>query len=148
MQIETITALQWADAAHSCIACSAKFAEFAESLPFCAHPDDTEAHGREIYTRAVAGDFGPIAEYVAPPVATPTSLSMKQARLALLSAGLYAQAQSAIAAMTGTEGQKAQIEWEFSSTVVRGDALVVQLAAALSLTDAQLDDLFLAGSKL
>lgn len=89
----------------------------------------------------------PVAD-ASPPSPIPTSLTMKQARLALLNAGLYAQAQSAVAALTGTEGQKAQIEWEFSAAVNRGDALVVQLAAALGLTDAQLDDLFLAGSKL
>lgn len=35
-------------------------------LPFLALPDDGEAHGRELYTRAVAGEFGPVAPYVAP----------------------------------------------------------------------------------
>jgi len=35
-------------------------------VPFCATPDDTEEHGRELYTRALAGDFGPVAPYVAP----------------------------------------------------------------------------------
>jgi hypothetical protein len=30
-------------------------------VPFTATPGDCEAHGRELYVRAVAGDFGPIA---------------------------------------------------------------------------------------
>lgn len=30
-------------------------------VPFAASPNDCEAHGRELYERAVAGDFGPIA---------------------------------------------------------------------------------------
>lgn len=30
-------------------------------VPFTAAPDDCEEHGRELYARAVAGDFGPIA---------------------------------------------------------------------------------------
>jgi hypothetical protein len=30
-------------------------------VPFTATPGDCEAPGRELYARAVAGDFGPIA---------------------------------------------------------------------------------------
>jgi hypothetical protein len=30
-------------------------------VPFTAVPDDSEEHGRELYARAIAGDFGPIA---------------------------------------------------------------------------------------
>jgi hypothetical protein len=41
--------------------------EFGE-IPFCASPDDSEAHGRELYALALAGEFGPIAPYVAPPL--------------------------------------------------------------------------------
>ena len=36
-------------------------------VPFTAAPDDTETYGRELYAQAVAGDFGPVAAYVAPP---------------------------------------------------------------------------------
>jgi hypothetical protein len=44
------------------------FEEFhGEELPFHATPDDTEAHGRELYTRALAGDFGPVAPYAPTP---------------------------------------------------------------------------------
>lgn len=38
-------------------------------IPFTASPDDSEPLGRDLYARAVAGEFGPIAPYVAP---TPT----------------------------------------------------------------------------
>ena len=39
-------------------------------MPFTATPDDSEAHGRELFERALAGEFGEIAEYVEPgPVA-------------------------------------------------------------------------------
>lgn len=30
-------------------------------IPFTASPDDVEPHGRELYARAVAGEFGPVA---------------------------------------------------------------------------------------
>jgi hypothetical protein len=43
-----------------------KFKEFNEELPFGASPDDCEAHGREIFARAKAGEFGTVAAYVAP----------------------------------------------------------------------------------
>ena len=29
--------------------------------PFTASPNDVEAHGRELFERAAAGDFGPVA---------------------------------------------------------------------------------------
>lgn len=35
-------------------------------LPFLALPDDGEAHGRELYARAVAGEFGAVEPYNPP----------------------------------------------------------------------------------
>lgn len=39
-----------------------------EPVPFTASPDDSEPHGVELYERAMAGEFGPIAPYIAPPI--------------------------------------------------------------------------------
>ena len=39
-----------------------------EPVPFTASPNDCEPHGVELYTRAMAGEFGPIAPYVEPPI--------------------------------------------------------------------------------
>ncbi|WP_419810678.1 hypothetical protein [Bacterioplanoides sp.] len=36
-------------------------------IPFTATPDDVEAHGCGLYEMAKAGEFGEVAEYVAPP---------------------------------------------------------------------------------
>lgn len=72
----------------------------------------------------------------------PTSVTMRQARIALSQAGLLSTVNSAIAAMTGSTGDIARIEWEFSSTVERNRPFVQSMKAALSLTDKQLDDLF------
>lgn len=76
------------------------------------------------------------------PVPVPDVVTMRQARLALLQSGLLATVQAAVDAMPGGEGDAARIEWEFSSTVERSRPLVKSLAAALPLTEAQLDDLF------
>jgi len=37
-------------------------------VPFTASPDDVEPHGVELFSRAAAMEFGPVAPYVAPPV--------------------------------------------------------------------------------
>jgi hypothetical protein len=43
------------------------FEEHGEApLPFLALPDDVEEHGRELYARAAAGEFGAIASYTPP----------------------------------------------------------------------------------
>lgn len=70
------------------------------------------------------------------------SVTMRQARLALLQTGHLANVTSAIAAMTGIEGDAARIIWEFSNTVERNNPLITQLGTALNLTSSQLDDLF------
>ena len=111
-------------------------------VPFGASPNDVEQHGREIYARALAGDFGPIAAYVAPPVVIPTVVTMRQARLAMLDAGILTSVSNAITAMTGPTGEAARIEWEYSPTLKRDHPLVASLSAALGLSSAQLDELF------
>lgn len=84
----------------------------------------------------------------ATPAYVPISVSMRQARLALLAAGLLDAVNSAIAAMPGAEGDAARIEWEFAQDVRLDSLLVVGLAGALGLSDARLADLFMAASAL
>lgn len=83
-----------------------------------------------------------------PPAPPPTIVTMRQARLALLAAGLLTPVNAAIAAMPGVEGDAARIEWEFAAHVERQQPLVLALASALALTEAQLDDLFVAAAAL
>ena len=81
-----------------------------------------------------------------PPI--PQAVTMRQARLALLAAGKLAAVSSAIAGMTGAEGDAARIEWEFSSEVKRNQPLVTSLGKVLGLTAVQLDNLFVTASTL
>lgn len=46
-----------------------------EELPFTARADDPEEHGRELYARALRGDFGQIAEPEPLPERTPPVLA-------------------------------------------------------------------------
>lgn len=41
-----------------------KFAEINEELPFNATSFDCEEHGRDLFERAKAGEFGEVAPYV------------------------------------------------------------------------------------
>jgi hypothetical protein len=114
-------------------------------IPFTASPDDSEQHGRELYAQALAGELGPVAPYVAPPSpppVIPTSVTMRQARLALLGAGLLDQVNAAIT------DPAAQIEWEYATTVERNSPLVQNLSIGLGLTEEQLDSLFTTASTL
>lgn len=78
----------------------------------------------------------------------PQAVTMRQARLALYGASLLQTVNDAIAAMTGAQGEAARIEWEFSSEVRRNQPLVIALAPALGLTDAQIDQLFITAAAL
>ncbi len=59
---------RWSNAEHTMIDCEITTSQFGdEVLPFTASPNDSEAHGRSIFADLVAGVYGPIAEYIAPP---------------------------------------------------------------------------------
>jgi hypothetical protein len=53
------------------------FGHLPEPVPFSASKDDPEEHGRELYSRAVFGEFGPIEVITPPPPTEPE----QQARL-------------------------------------------------------------------
>lgn len=82
------------------------------------------------------------------PPAVPVSVTMRQARLALLKVGKLDAVNSALASMPGETGAAARIEWEFSSTVERTRGYVEQIGVGLGMTDKQLDDLFILAATL
>ena len=126
------------------------------STLWCVEKDDAAKTYRVIEDISTAAGFGftaadfpdamppelPVYELVVVPV--PTVITMRQARLALLNAGLLDAVNAGIRGML----QAVQIEWEFAATVDRASPLVATLAAALRLDDAALDDLFTHGSVL
>lgn len=80
--------------------------------------------------------------------AVPQVVTMRQARLALLGAGLLPGVAAAINALSSPQKEAAQIEWEYSQTVERNREFVLLLGAALGLTALQLDSLFTAAAAL
>lgn len=81
-------------------------------------------------------------------ILVPQTVTMRQARLALLGAGLLAQVSTEIAALPSPQKESAEIEWEFSSEVHRNKPFVIALGAALGLTEQQLDNLFITAATL
>ena len=74
----------------------------------------------------------------------PQQVTMRQARLALLSAGLLDDVEMVIAAA----GRAAQLEWEYAAVVDRSNPAVAIVQQQNALTDAQIDDLFREAAKL
>ena len=86
------------------------------------------------------------ATYVPPvllPEPVPQQVTMRQARLELLSRGLLDDVEAVIAAA----GREAQIEWEYASLVERSNSVIAVVQAQQGLTDAQIDDLFREAAK-
>tara|TARA_A100001515_G_scaffold127785_1_gene113654 strand:- start:127 stop:384 length:258 start_codon:yes stop_codon:yes gene_type:complete len=65
---------RWMDKEKTCIVLECKFSHYAELgmtenngyYEFGASPDDVEEHGRQIFEKAKAGDYGTVGDYVAP----------------------------------------------------------------------------------
>ena len=86
-----------------------------------------------------------IAPYIEPtPVVVVTqSITMRQTRLQLLEDGLLDEVELLV-----SSDKKSQIEWEYANEVYRQSPLIESIKGALSLTDKQIDDMFLKASKL
>lgn len=150
MQYTSVTDLRWADEAETLLDCTVDFAGIG-AIPFTASETDAAAHSREIFARAVNGDFGSIAAYEAPPVpepSVPAVVSMRQARLALLGAGLLSQVDAAIDDMDEPDKSAARIEWEYATELRRDHPLIAGLTEELELTEQQVDDLFIAAGQI
>ncbi|MGZ3675357.1 MAG: hypothetical protein ACXVCO_13710 [Ktedonobacterales bacterium] len=82
--------------------------------------------------------------YEATPSIVPQSVTPRQARLALLGAGLLDQVEAAVKAAGGAT----QITWDYATEIRRADHLITTLGQALGLTDANIDLLFRNASTL
>ena len=78
----------------------------------------------------------------------PSTLTMRQARLALLHAGLLSEVDAAINSLSEPYRSAAKIEWEYGGVVDRSSGLVPAMGVALGMTEAQIDDLFIEAAKL
>ncbi|MDF3822820.1 hypothetical protein P3G55_23180 [Leptospira sp. 96542] len=77
MKYLSVAAPAWANEQETLIACLVDFESIGQ-CEFAAAADDIYPHSREIFQRAVEGEFGPIAPYVPPPQ---PSIEAMQARV-------------------------------------------------------------------
>ena len=152
MQIKNVKTPQWTNAEHTLLDVTLETDTYGE-IPFSASPDDVEAHGREIFADAVAGKFGVIAEYVAPPAApriVPQSVTRYQGRAALLQMGLLDDIDAHYAALptdtvddsVNLKNRMAKERWVGMLNLERESAELIEIAALYGLSDTQIDDLF------
>lgn len=66
--VEYAKDLKWCDSKHTMFECVVKYAEFDEEMPCGVNANDRYDHIKTVWEKGVAGDFGPIAEYVPPPL--------------------------------------------------------------------------------
>lgn len=86
-----------------------------------------------------------IAEYIAPEpiIVVPNSITMRQARLYLLSIGKLDDVELLV-----QDNKAWQIEWEYANEVLRSNQLITALQEALELSDTDVDNIFIEASKL
>lgn len=65
--IQYVKDLQWGDAEHTFFSCVVKYEQFNEEHPSGINGTDNSLHIREIWIKANEGEYGVIAEYIAPP---------------------------------------------------------------------------------
>lgn len=78
----------------------------------------------------------------------PRTVTVRQAKLALLEQGLYEGVSAYIASVEGEEGLKLKINWDHASVFDREDPLVLMIGSVLGWSDEQLDALFVKAAGL
>lgn len=132
----------------STIDCTVTFTHIGAPVRFTAALVSPEyQHSEEIYARAIAVEFGPVAPYV---VHEPTPeeirdamprISPRELQLTLLNHGISPdQVLAAIMSMpAGIDRDRARIEWEKATYFKRNHDLIDTLGAVFGFTPEQID---------
>lgn len=64
IKFKNIQSPRYANAEMTRIDCIVYFDHLSASVPFSASADDAEDHGREIFERCAAGEFGAVAAFL------------------------------------------------------------------------------------
>jgi hypothetical protein len=96
----------------------------------------------------LADDHPEVMAFLNPLPPVPQTVSMAQARLALIGAGLFSTIDAGLKALPEPQRTTALTAWEYAPTVSRNGTLVTTLAGQFGLTEAQLDALFTAAAAI
>jgi hypothetical protein len=155
MMAIALSNLRYADQSNTLIDMDVSGWFTGETIPFTYHPSDT-APLTQLVAPLLSGQT--IAAYAAPAAPVPTSVTRRQMILGLVGAGYITSAEGLAAAQQGAvpaavqavintlpdqaSKDAAAITWASMSICERSNSLVAALAAANSLTSAQVDALF------
>ncbi|MBL0521633.1 tail fiber assembly protein [Aeromonas enteropelogenes] len=84
MKLDVLTARSptWGNRDKTAISLVVRFAHLPDcEVPFSATPDDSAEHGRELYTRALFGEFGPVGEFTESPPTEDEQLAVLDSKL-------------------------------------------------------------------
>ena len=105
-------------------------------------------NGLHVYSPYLGVDYGGYKlvewEMEEPAPSVPYSITPKQVRLLLLQQNLLANVE----AMIAQQDEATKITWQYDSEFRRNDPLLDQLAIELNLTEQQIDEFFIAASKI
>lgn len=137
---------RWIDINHTAIVVKVIFEELQAlgPLDFATVPNSDTEHGQLIWDNAMAGEYGEIAEYEAPPPPPLMPLTRRQLRLGLLENNIMTtDVEAAISTIPDPKDRaKAEIEWVDASNYEREHPLIAMVGAALGLTESQIDSMW------
>ena len=112
-----------------------------------AYLTDKEAEAYNDLTLVTPEEIEELGDIVK--ILIPESISKRQARQQLIIDGLYNNVQQIIDSIEDeTQRLLTQVFWEDSNTFERNHPMLIELGAALGLTEAELDIMFIKASKL
>lgn len=144
--VQSVKNVTWANQEHTAINCAVKFVDRSDELPFTAAGYDPEPLGRDLFAALVAGEYGPIAAYIAPPPVVPVVVSAAQGGIALINAGLMNAVQAVVDAADTPAGVK--WAWSHAQAWDRSSQTLAYLAEKAGITSQQMDDIFVAAAKI
>lgn len=147
MKFTKVRDLKYSKADNSTIDLLATCIEYGE-IPMTLNIVDTEDlhtcfDGQEWVPLEAYCIMQTIAQYVAPAIVIPTSITRLQAKLQLIKMNLYNSVEAMLDANTILK-----VYWMDANNFKRNDEILKEVATALNLTDAQVDEMFIAASKL
>lgn len=107
-------------------------------VPDGCHIAEQVGRGFAIGGKIHNGKYTAPPEIASPPPAVENRVTARQARLALLEAGLLDKVEKSVA----SSDRKTQIAWEFANELGRKDSMVEAISNALGLSESEVDDLF------
>lgn len=87
-------------------------------------------------------------EVVEKEIEIPFSITMRQFRLVLLNNGLLNTINNILNNMSGNDGEYVRIEWEYANEVNRNSPWVSSISQSIGISEQEIDQIFLVGSKL